>query len=149
MNAYKWKTGFVMLIAMTFITLSPPTMSIAADKGLFPGKSSEEQLELMSDLQAATKGRHFGTLGVVQALDLTQRAATLKPVEVAEKIGATPVRIICPDNLAGGYTFVDVRYDRSDGHNHRKLDRRAKGKKIGPEQAVGIAWGEEFLIEEK
>lgn len=125
-----------------------PIVYIAADKGLFPGKSSKEQLELMSDLQLATKGQHFGTLGVVQALDLTQRAAILKPVEVAKNIGATPLRLICQDNLAGGYTFVDVRYDRSDGHAHRKLGRR-RDKKLGAEKGVGIAWGEEFLIEEK
>lgn len=125
-----------------------PLVYITADKGLFPGKSSEEQLKLMSQLQDATKGQYFGTLGAFIALNLAQRSATLRPVEVAEKIGATPIRLICQDNLAGGQTFVDVSYDRSKGHDKRTL-KRSKDKKLGAEQGVGIAWGEEFLIDEK
>ncbi len=125
-----------------------PLVYITADKGLFPGKSSEDQLELMSQLQDATKGQYFGTLGAFIALNLAQRSATLRPVEVAEKIGATPIRLICQDNMAGGQTFVDISYDRNKGHENRTL-KRSKDKKLGADQGVGIAWGEEFLIDEK
>ena len=34
MKGYKWKTGFVMLIAMAFITFLPPSMGVASDDGV-------------------------------------------------------------------------------------------------------------------
>lgn len=89
----------------------------------------------MYQLQDATKGQYFGTLGVVQALDLVQRSAILRPEKVAEQIGVTPVRLICQDNFAGGETFVDIAYDRSDDH-----------KKMRASEGVGIAWGDEFDV---
>lgn len=124
-----------------------PLVYIAADKGLFPDKSTEEQIELMNGLQDATKGQYFGTLGVVQAFDLAQRSAILKPSGVAERIGATPIRLVCQDNYAGGQVFVDIAYDRSKGHEKRKL-LRPKDKAFKASKGVGIAWGEEFTIDE-
>jgi hypothetical protein len=125
-----------------------PLIYITADKGLFPGKSSEEQLKLMYRLQDRTKGQYFGTLGAFMALDLAQRSATLRPQEVSEKIGQTPIRLICQDNFSGGQTFVDISYDRSNGHENRTL-KRSKDKIAKACKGVGIAWGEEFSIDEK
>lgn len=130
-----------------------PSLFIAFDRGLFPGMSGQEQMVALRELNDAIKegnedaDDYLEPLGVAQIFDLAARASVIKPTSEAEKIGAQDIRIALTSPHTGERNvFVDTGYNRSEGHEKRKL-KRDKVPATSTGKGVGLACGKVFPLD--